>query len=204
MNRFLILLSLCALTLSNAQAQGGMGGAQKEEIFIPDVDKESFIYQIPSKWYPYQSKTDAKIATYIFPTGQEPSDWKEALQFDHFNSTAGVTDSKQVYQLKTQNTAKSCPSYTEKLMQEEAENGYSMVFWIERCEATDKSVYTLLNKAILGNEKLYIATKTWKYDPSESEMAKWEKYLRNTYVCDPTTDKNPCMPPHPPEGERPR
>ncbi len=202
MARFLILLSLFSFALSNAQAQGGMGGGQEAKPFIPNVDVESFIYQIPAKWYPYQSKTDAKIATYIFPTGQEPSDWKEALQFDHFNSTAGVTDSKQVYQLKTQNTAKGCPNFTEKLLKQEAENGYSMSFWMEQCESADNSVYTLLNKVILGNEKLYIATKTWKYEPSKRDMEKWEQYISGVYVCDPTTDVNPCMPPNPPEGGR--
>jgi len=38
------------------------------------------ILDLPDKWYPYSRRTDAMVDTYVFPAGQEPSDWDETLR----------------------------------------------------------------------------------------------------------------------------
>lgn len=196
---YLVFGMLLAAQLS--YAQGGMGAPQQE--FIPDVDSESLIFQVPSKWYPYYRTTDAKVDTFMFPTGQEPEDWKEALQSERFLTTLGVTSAIQVYEFRTQGT--SCITHDASISKEANENGYSMVQWVETCSRADESVVVTLGKSIVGNERLYVMNKIWKYNPRESDMSEWERYMDEVYVCDPTTDgANPCRPPNRAAGDRPR
>jgi hypothetical protein len=61
---------------------------------LPDVDKETMILDLPDKWYPYSRRTDAMVDTYVFPTGQEPSDWDETLRQEIFLSTAGISEAR--------------------------------------------------------------------------------------------------------------
>lgn len=179
---------------NNVFSQGGMGGGA-EEVYIPDVDEESFIWQIPSKWYPYSKESEIKIDVYLFPTGQEPTDFKEMLHFEEFRSTMNAVDAESVYQLKTQAASAGCPTYQHELEVDQTENGYSMVQWSENC-ITDSSTIYALTKVIVGNEKLYIAKKAWKYEPRESEQIKWNDLFMSVYVCDPTTGENRCTPPN--------
>ena len=67
--------------------------------------------------------------------------------------------------------------------------------------ANEDELHTL-NKAILGNEKLYVVSKVWKSDPGQEERFEWEQYLRGAFVCDPTTLENPCIPPSNGRGGR--
>lgn len=196
---YLVFGMLLAAHLSYAQG-GGMGAPAQE--FIPDVDSESLILQVPSKWYPYYRTTDAKVDTFMFPTGQEPDDWKEALQSERFLTTLGVTRAAEVYEYRTQGT--NCTAHSATLSKEANENGYSMAQWVENCSRADESVVVTLGKAILGNDRLYVVNKIWKYSPRDSDMEEWEGYLDGIYVCDPTTEgANPCRSPNRAAGNRP-
>jgi hypothetical protein len=53
-----------------SSGQRGVGGARTSPLF-PDVEKETMIFEIPEKWYPYSRRTDAKIDTF-FSIGDEP------------------------------------------------------------------------------------------------------------------------------------
>ena len=189
---YLVFGMLLAAHLSHAQ-MGGMGAAP--QVFMPDVDSESLILQVPAKWYPYYRTTDAKVDTFMFPAGQEPEDWKEALQSERFLTTLGVTEARQVFEFRTQGT--SCVEHSVTLSKEANENGYSMAQWVENCTRADDSQVTTLGKTIVGNEQLYVVNKIWKYSPRDSDMEEWEGYMDGIYVCDPTTDgANPCRPPN--------
>ena len=178
---------------ANAHSQG-MGGGQ--QMYIPDVEVESFIWQVPAKWYPFSKESDVKIDAYLFPTGQEPTDFKQMLHFEEFRTTLGVTEAISVYQLKTQAASAACANtYEEKLEFNQMENGYSMVQWSDSCISSNGSGSYGVTKAIVGNEKLYVAKKAWKFEPSEAERRKWLGVLRTVYVCDPRTGVNRCMPP---------
>ena len=187
----LVAITMLATQLSVAQ-MGGMGAPSAA---LPNVDKESLIFQVPSKWYPYFRETDAKVDTFIFPTGQEPSDWKEALQTERFLTTLGVTTASQVCALRAQGT--NCAEHSATLSKEADENGYSMVQWIENCTRVDDSVVVTLGKVILGNEQLYVVSKIWKYQPRDSDLEEWKRYMDTVYACDPTTGgRHPCRPPN--------
>lgn len=178
----------------------GMGAP---EPFIPDVDEESLILQFPDKWYPYYKSSDVKVDTFVFPTGQKPEKWREALQYEKFlakPADLGVTRARQVYEIKIQASARGCPNHTETLLTETQENGYSMSQWTEKCVSADESIIVMLNKTIVGNDRLYNVSKIWKSEPKEKDMEKWLSYMRDVYVCDPNTGVNPCMPPNGPEG----
>jgi hypothetical protein len=191
---YLIAATLLAAPFADAQPPGGMGGGAPQAI-ITDVDRESLILQIPAKWYPYHRTTDAKVDTFIFPTGQEPSDWKEALQSERFLTTLGVTTARQVYEFRTQGT--NCTEHSVTLSKEALENGYSMAQWVESCMRDDTEVVTLA-KTIVGNEQLYVINKIWKYVPGDSDMSEWESYMDEIYVCDPTVPRkaHSCRPPN--------
>lgn len=193
MIRILLISGVLALTINNAVAQmGGMGAAAP----TPEVDGETWIWKTPEKWYPYSKTSETKNDVYIFPTGQKPEKWKQMLQFEEFTSTLGITNVKQVYDLKTQNL-KGC---TFEVMKDQPEKAYSMMQWSERCELEGETALTV-RKATLGTERLYIASKVWKSEPRESEMDKWLGYLNQTYVCDGTPEHD-CRPARP-EGGRP-
>lgn len=186
---------LLSIHLAQAQPGGGMGGAQPA---LPNVDKESIIYQPPAKWYPFHKTSDAKVDTFYFPTGQKPTDWKEALQIENFLSTLGVTSTHQVYELRTQGTG--CTSHRADLTKENMENGYPMAQWTQSCILADGSTLFTLAKSILGNEQLFVVSKIWKYEPKERDLTEWNTYLDQVYACDPTTERNPCRPPNGPAG----
>jgi len=198
----LLTVMLLTLNMANAQMGGGVGGgggggggpARLAPVFVPDVDEESIIFSVPAKWYPYYKTTDAKVDTYIFPTGQEPTDWKEALQIERYLTTLGVTDPRQVYAARTQGT--NCVSHSVTLSKEASENGYPTAQWLENCIREDETMSVTLAKTILGNNQLYIVTKIWKYEPWDAHMSEWEGYLDEVYVCDPNVGNvHPCRPP---------
>jgi len=196
-----ILISTILITTSTVlAAPGGMGG-MGAEIYIPDVDKESFIWQLPAKWYPYSKETEVKKTVYVFPTGQKPEKFKQVLQFDEFATKAGVADAKSVYTLRTDAAATKCTNYSQELEFERPENGYSTVQWSENCVDDGKTPVFSLTKVIVGNEKLYMVKKSWKFEPKKSESERWHNYFRTVYACDPTTGGNECRPPRPRGGQ---
>ncbi len=185
MIRILLMSGIFALTINTASAQmGGMGAATP----TPEVDGETWIWEIPEKWYPFSKSSELKNDVFIFPTGQKPEKWKQMIQFEEFTSTLGVTQASQVYDLKTKNL-KDCTLET---IRENDEKGYSTIQWSESCPVDDEISVTL-RKATVGNDRLYLASKVWKSEPKESEMEKWLAFLGQTYVCDGTQEHD-CTP----------
>ena len=197
------LLILASINVASAQMGGGMGGGgggMAAPAPIPEVDGETLIYQPIDKWYPYSKQSEAKADVYLFPTGQKPEKWKELMQFETFFTTLGVTDASQVFDLKTGNLGTSCESHTVTTDKDADENGYYMHQWSERCSTTEGEMVTT-RKTILGTEKLYLASKIWKYEPKDWEVEKWTAYLDQVYVCD-GTEQHHCRPPNRPAGGR--
>ena len=188
MIRTLFWSSIFALTV-NGSVFAQMGGGMGAEMPMPEVDGETWIWLTPEKWYPYSKTSDVKNDVFIFPTGQKPDKWKQMLQFEQFASTLNITDVKQVYDLKTQNL-KNCTFESLKTL---SEKGYSMTQWSERCPLDGETAVTI-RKATLGTDRLYLVSKIWKSEPSDSEMEKWTRYLDQTYVCD-GTEQHDCRPP---------
>ncbi|MBT5560350.1 MAG: hypothetical protein HOJ88_10720 [Proteobacteria bacterium] len=199
----LSLSVLIAFNTANAQMGGGRGGGDRQPQ-IPDVEEESLIFLPPANWTPFGKKSDGKTDTYAFPKGQEPADWQEAIHYEQYVGTQGVTQARQVFELRTQGGRSNCEDQNVALIKQEPENGYSMVEWSESCTSADESIMHTLNKVILGNEKLYSVSKAWKFEPEESEMGIWLNYMDQVYVCDPNTGVNDCRPLNPPADRRRR
>ena len=188
----IVLLFLTSLT----HAQMGGGGQQQQAATIPDVDKETLLYLIPEKWYPYSKEGEAKNDVFLFPTGQSPKGWRELIQHETFKSTMGATDATQIFDLKTKSLDKACISHDVETIKDSDENGYSMHQWIEHCETAEEKMITI-RKAILGKDQLYLASKIWKNEPRnwQDERQEWSQYMNQVYVCDGTSEHG-CFPPN--------
>lgn len=122
-----ILLLLSALVATNvALAQGPRGGGPPPAPPVPDVDKESLIFSIPDKWYPFSRATANKDETFMFPTGQNPEDWVQSLRVEQYFSNLGVASAQQVYDMKISANADACDNHEVTPMRDQPENGYSM------------------------------------------------------------------------------
>lgn len=193
MIRLYFILTTLTFFISAANAQMG-GGGMAAPLPVPEVDEETLIFQIPEKWYPYSKDSEAKVDVYIFPTGSDPKKWKELVQLETFTSKMGITDSSQVYDLKTGALENACNTHNVTSDKDRDENSYSMHQWTERCTTGDTETVTI-RKAILGNDKFYLASKVWKYEPKDWEVEKWTDYMNQVYVCDGTSEHN-CNPPN--------
>ena len=178
-----------------AQMGGGSGfdTAERAAQTFPDVTEETMIFDVPAKWYPYYRRTDDMVDTYIFPTGQEPEDWEETLRQQTFLGHAGVTEPRQVFDLRSQSNQSNCRRYEPEILGDGLENGYPMFYWRQVCETAADTVSSL-NKVVLGTEQLYIISKVWKEEPRDREWERWETYLQSVYVCDPRTEDHRCRP----------
>ena len=195
-----VLALLCGGLLcggnSFAQMGGGMrgGGTAPPEI-MPNTDRETMIMSLPEEWYASGvSSDDRKTDTYLFPLGQDQSNWTEALRQEAFSLTAGIETAQRVYELRSASNETNCPDYTSKIRDEGPENAYSMIFWEQLCEMSEDEVVASLHKVVLGNDRLYILSKIWKYDPANRVWRSWRNYFEEVYVCDPNRLQHPCRP----------
>jgi hypothetical protein len=179
-----------------AQMGGGVNPADRAAPIFPDVDGETMIFDVPERWYPFNRRTDDMVDTYVFPAGQEPEDWEETLRQQTFLSRAGVTEPRQVFDLRSQNNQSTCSRYDTEVLGDGLENGYPMFYWRQVCE-TESEIVSSLNKVVLGVEQLYIISKVWKEEPRDREWTRWEEYLETVYVCDPRTAEHRCRPVRP-------
>ncbi len=61
--------------------RGGAGGGQAPPEIMPRTDKETMIISLPEEWYASSPLTDEnKTDSYLFPIGQDHSDWTESLR----------------------------------------------------------------------------------------------------------------------------
>jgi hypothetical protein len=122
-----IRLTACLLLLcSTAFGQMGGGGRDRPAPQFPDIDRETLILNTPDKWYPFSRRTEALVDTLILPTGQEPSDWKEALRQEVYLTTAGVTAPRQIFELRSESDRERCTSFESAQINDQPENGYDV------------------------------------------------------------------------------
>ena len=206
----LALIGVGLLCAGHAVAQrgggggGGRGGGPSEmpEI-MPNTDRETMILSLPEEWYPAAPLSDgSKTDSYLFPVGQDHSGWTEALRQEAFHTTAGIEAAERVYELRSQINQENCSDYSSKIRDDKPDNGYSMIFWEQLCELSEDQSVASLHKVVLGNDRLFILSKIWKYDPSNRTWRQWRNYFEEVYVCDPTKPEHPCRPVQRPSGGR--
>ena len=187
------------LISGHAAAQMGMGGGgappgMGAPPILRDPAGETMVMTLPNGWTPYRRSADEKDEIYIFPSGQDATDWQETLRQEAFNSTVGIESATRVYELRTENDPKSCADYSSELLGEGPENGYSMVFWKQVCGLADGRTMASLHKSVLGNDRLYILSMIWKRNPPNRQWQRWETYMGQVQVCDPERSEHPCAP----------
>ena len=192
-------VALCA----PAAAQMGMGGGPQGmgQVVLHSPEGETMMVPLPEGWLPYQREAEGKDESYVFPGGQEPSDWRETLRQETYHATAGITRADRVYELRSEADANNCESYASEMLGEGPENGYSMVLWRQVCELPEGQIVASLNKTVLGNDRLHILSMIWKQDPPTRSWTQWVNYMDTVYVCDPDRlEEHPCRPAGAPAG----
>jgi len=162
------------------------------QIVLRSPEGETMVVPLPNNWTPFAREGEEKDERYIFPSGQEPADWREALRQETYRSTVGITAAERVYELRTENDSHSCQSFTSETLAERPENGYSMVLWRQVCELAGGQILASLNKTVLGNERLHILSMIWKQDPPDRAWIQWTNYMNRVYVCDTEREAHPC------------
>ena len=137
-------------------------------------------------------ETEEKDERYIFPSGQEPTDWQQSLRQETYRTTAGITAAERVYELRVENDPKSCASFSSEKLSDEPENGYSTVLWRQVCELADGQIMSSLHKTVLGNDQLHILSMIWKEDPPNRAWNQWTNFMNRVYVCDTEREEHPC------------
>jgi hypothetical protein len=183
--------------MGGGMSGGGAGGGERPAMpeIMPNTDRETMILSLPEEWYAsVPLSDDLKTDTYLFPTGQDHSDWTETLRQEAFRSTNGIGTAQRVYELRSASNETNCPDYMSKIRDEGPENGYSMIYWEQLCEMSDDEAVASLHKVVLGNDRLYILSKIWRYDPANRVWRNWRDYFEEVYVCDPNRSDHPCRP----------
>ena len=200
-----VVVLFCTATSSPVAAQmgGGMGGPQgmAGQVVLRTPEGETMMVPVPDGWTPYRREAEEKDESYMFPRGQEPSDWQEALRQETYRTAAGITSADRVYELRAEADENNCTSFASELLGEGPENGYSMVFWRQVCELPEGQTLASLNKTVLGNDRLHILSMIWKQDPPTRSWTQWANFMDTVFVCDPDrAEEHPCRPAGAPAG----
>ncbi len=166
----LACLGLLFAEISSAQRMGGGmggGGIGRQQSVMPNIVREPMILSMPDGWRATQPLRDEnKMDIYIFPEEQSLSDWTETLRQEAYLTTSGMQSAERVYKLRTASDGENCPNFMSEVLEQEPENGYSMIVWRQSCQPSEDLFFSSLHKAVLGNNGLYILSKIWKYEPS--------------------------------------
>ena len=189
----------CAVICAPVAAQmgGGMGGGRAPQgmggpTVLRSPEGETLVVPLPNGWTPYAREAEEKDEKYIFPSGQEPSDWLQTLRQETYRTTAGITEAERVYELRIESDPQSCESFSSEKLSDEPENGYSTVLWRQVCELASGDTLSSLNKTVLGNDHLHILTMIWKENPPNRAWNQWTNYMNRVYVCDTDREDHPC------------
>ena len=188
----------CAVICVPASAQMGMGGGGAAQgmggqIVLRSPEGETMVVPLPDGWTPYAREAEEKDDRYVFPSGQEPSDWQQALRQETYHTTAGITAAERVYELRVENDPGSCESFSSEQLTGEPENGYSTVLWRQVCELANGETLSSLHKTVLGNDHLHILSMIWKENPPNRAWNQWTNYMNRVYVCDTEREEHPCQ-----------
>jgi len=199
----LVCAGLLCAGQSSAQMGGGMGGGrgggdegfQRQRPVFPSIDRETMILSTPEDWHSTQPLgNENKVDLNYFPEGEDHSEWTETLREEIYRTTAGMESADRVYELRSVGDSKNCPNYTSEIREQEPENGYSMIVWRQSCQPSEELTFSSLHKVVLGNDRLYILNKIWKYEPSNRIWRRWEDFFEGIYVCDPNRPEHGCRP----------
>ncbi len=185
---FSVVCESATAQMGGRAGAAGMGG----QVVLQSPEGETMLVPLPNGWTPYAREAEEKDERYVFPGGQEPSDWREALRQETYRTAVGIAAADRVYELRTESDVNQCDSFSSEILGEGPENGYSMVLWRQVCELAGGQTLASLNKTVLGNDRLHILSMIWKQDPPARAWTQWMNYMNRVYVCDTGRDEHPC------------
>lgn len=130
----------------------------------------------------------------MIPDSEHIDRWTEMLTTQIFIGGINAEHPKTLYERIDAAWKKACPASQGELIDSGLENGYPFAIWMAGCPenpASGKPEYTWY-KAIEGNDSFYLIQKSWRYQPSQTEIRRWTRYLGTVAVCDSRLASQSC------------
>jgi len=178
------LLATLALTVGGCSAPKKPGHSAGEQL----------VWQVPADWKVAQrQQKSGLVLTQLIPEDQDLSNAHDMINVAVLLNGSGLTP-RDYARVAPGMLAKSCPGLLGRVISNGQENGYDWAIWTHSCPsnpATGK-VEIAYSKVIAGQQRLYLADRTWRYQPREQEIAYWTDFLQSIYLCDTDKQRQPC------------
>lgn len=160
----------------------------------PGLENENLLAELPTSFkVDYQAEQNNQTITEMVPAGESVEDWTTMVTVQVYLGEKNITPSQAQDNL-TQTWFNACQNSETYPVADGAENGYSFVLWQLYCPlnpATQKVEYTYM-KAIRGNDSFYLVQVAFRYEPTDEDITKWMKYLKEVQVCDSRIAEQAC------------
>lgn len=161
--------------------------------FSAGLEDENLLQTLPDGYrIGFQDRKAGAQITEMVPKTETVEDWTEMLTTQVF---FGLKVAPRQFKASMDEALQAgCPGAESVEGVQDQENGYPILVWLQVCPlntSTGKPEYTWL-KAIQGNDSFYVVQKAFKYAPSEQEVTRWVKYLRDIRVCDTRLPASAC------------
>lgn len=160
----------------------------------PGLENENLLAELPAGFkVDYQAEQNNQTITEMVPAGESVEDWTTMVTVQVYLGEKNITPSQAQDNL-TQAWFNACQNSETYPVADGAENGYSFVLWQLYCPlnpATQKVEYTYM-KAISGNDSFYLVQVAFRYEPTDEDITKWMKYLKEVQVCDSRMAEQAC------------
>jgi hypothetical protein len=172
-------------------------GAANSQTTPEPLADETFLFKVPTG-YKVANRVDQKNLNMVemTPTDQSFQRWEEMLTAQAFMGAKNA--SVEAFQARAMQVQTSvCPGTTSKDLRKGKENGYEFEAWLAICPInprTQKTEWTLF-KAISGQDSFYVMSKSFKFEPSQSQLEEWSTYMSKVMVCDGRLPERRCRSP---------
>lgn len=138
-----------------------------------------------------QSKTEKFAVKTLYPQGESPNHWTERLTFEAFPELADHTPTQ--FQKAIQGPSENCKNGKVISSSVGEEDGYAFSLWSETCDGSSAGQMEFrFNKAIQGRDNLYLITKVFRSQPTDTQTQQSRSYLSAVRACDSTRSDQPC------------
>jgi hypothetical protein len=158
------------------------------------LENENLLTEIPSGFkVDYQAKQGNQTITEMVPEGESVEDWSKMVTVQVYLGEKEVTP-QQAQETLTNDWFNACENSETYPVADGVENGYNFVIWQLYCPlnpSTQNVEYTYM-KAIAGNDSFYLVQVAFRYEPTETDITQWMRYLKDVRVCDSRIPEQAC------------
>lgn len=144
----------------------------------------------------YQTRQGNMALSEWVPQGESVNNWSEMVTLMHFNGLKDVPP-ERFQAVLGKPWLEGCRGSQLSPVTQGREFGYPFSIWVQSCPSsplTGKLEKTWF-KAIQGNVHAYVIQKSFKFEPSEQQVAQWLAFFRTVVVCDSQTPGPQCPKP---------